>query len=86
MADFFAQLESFDALEPAIIRTTKIHKVLKAIVKLSSIPKDEEHGFKRRSAAMLENWNKRLDADGEAAPASGGEAKGAEGKEEAAAP
>ncbi|KAK5124281.1 hypothetical protein LTR85_001984 [Meristemomyces frigidus] len=82
MADFFTQLEGYNDLEPAIIRTTKIHKVLKAIVKLSSIPKDEEFNFKKRSAAMLEIWNKRMEADGDAAPASAEEPKSAapEGK------
>lgn len=68
MAEFFSQLEAYENLEPSIIRTTKIHKVLKAIVKLSSIPKDEEFQFKKRSSAMLEIWNKRMEADGDAAP------------------
>ncbi|KAK0257495.1 hypothetical protein LTS09_007542 [Friedmanniomyces endolithicus] len=75
MADFFSQLENYDTLEPFIIRTTKIHKVLKAIVKLATIPKEEEYNFKKRSAAMLEIWNKRMEADGEGAPASAVEAK-----------
>lgn len=68
MADFFSQLEKYENLEPAIIRTTKIHKVLKAIVKLAAIPKDDEFGFKKRSIQMLEIWNKRMEADGETAP------------------
>jgi hypothetical protein len=67
MGEFFGQLEKYDNLEPQIIRTTKIHKVLKAIVKLASIPKDEELGFKRRSADLLEIWNKRMEGDGEPA-------------------
>jgi hypothetical protein len=70
MAEFFGQLEKYDNLEPSIIRTTKIHKVLKAIVKLASIPKDEELGFKKRSADLLEIWNKRMEGEGEAAPKS----------------
>ncbi|KAK4550392.1 hypothetical protein LTR36_003359 [Oleoguttula mirabilis] len=77
MADFFTQLEGYENLEPAIIRVTKIHKVLKAIVKLSSIPKDEELQFKKRSGAMLETWNKRMEADGDAAPAAAEEPKSA---------
>lgn len=92
MADFFSQLEAYESLEPSIIRVTKIHKVLKAIVKLSSIPKDEEFQFKKRSSAMLEVWNKRMEADGDGgAPKSAGlpedkapEANGV--KEESAAP
>lgn len=75
MADFFTQLENYDSLEPSIIRTTKIHKVLKAIVKLVTIPKEEEYNFKKRSATMLEIWNKRMESDPEAAPASATEPK-----------
>ena len=65
MADFFTQLEQHTDIEPSIIRQTKIHKVLKAIVKLSSIPREEEFNFKKRSAAMLEIWNKRMEGDAE---------------------
>ena len=75
MAEFFAQLEAYHDLEPVIIRNTKVHKVLKAIVKLSSIPKDEEYNFKKRSAAMLEVWNKRMESDGDAPPPSATESK-----------
>jgi hypothetical protein len=75
MADFFSQLEAYENLEPSIIRSTKVHKVLKAIVKLSSIPKDELYNFKKRSAAMLEVWNKRMEAEGDAVPASATETK-----------
>jgi len=74
MDEFFTQLEAYENLEAIIIRNTKIHKVLKAIVKLISIPKDEQYSFKKRSATMLEIWNKRMDADAEAAaPASAAE-------------
>lgn len=75
MADFFSQLEAYENLEPSIIRATKVHKVLKAVVKLSSIPKDELYNFKTRSAAMLEVWNKRMEAEGDAAPPSATDAK-----------
>lgn len=74
MAEFLAQLEGYENLEPAIIRNTKIHKVLRGIVKLASIPEDEQHQFKKRSAALLGEWNKRMDADTESAPASAVEA------------
>lgn len=63
MAEFFNQLEGYAELEPSIIRTTKIHKVLKAIVKLASVPKDGEYNFKKRSSAMLEIWNKRMESE-----------------------
>ncbi|EME44229.1 hypothetical protein DOTSEDRAFT_24304 [Dothistroma septosporum NZE10] len=68
MAEFFSQLESYEDLEPAIIRGTKIHKVLKAIVKLAMVPRDEDFAFKKRSTALLEVWNKRMESDGDAAP------------------
>jgi hypothetical protein len=86
MADFFSQLESYENLEPSIIRTTKIHKVLKAIVKLTSIPREEQFNFKKRSAAMLEIWNKRMEADGDAAPAGNSKSAVAEEKAASAAP
>jgi hypothetical protein len=82
MGEFFGQLEKYDNLEPSIIRTTKIHKVLKAIVKLASIPKDEELGFKRRSAELLEIWNKRM--EGESEPAQKSDEKAPETNGEAA--
>lgn len=75
MAGFFTQLEGHHDLEPSIIRTTKVHKVLKAIIKLSSIPKDEEYNWKLRSAALLEIWNKRMEADRDTAPPSATEPK-----------
>ena len=75
MADFFTQLEGYESLEPAIIRNTKVHKVLKAIVKLAAIPKEEQYNFKKRSAALLETWNKRMETEPESAPASAVEAK-----------
>ncbi|KAM3419756.1 hypothetical protein BST61_g3089 [Cercospora zeina] len=77
MAEFFTQLEGYENLEPAIIRLTKIHKVLKAIVKLASVPKDDEFNFKKRSSAMLEIWNKRLEADGDAQAGAGDKEKSA---------
>lgn len=85
MGEFFGQLEKYDNLEPSIIRTTKIHKVLKAIVKLASIPKDEELGFKKRSADLLEVWNKRMEGEGETAPKPAAEEKAPETNGETAA-
>ncbi|KAM0712479.1 hypothetical protein Q7P37_011575 [Cladosporium fusiforme] len=85
MGEFFGQLEKYDNLEPSIIRTTKIHKVLKAIVKLASIPKDEELGFKKRSADLLEIWNKRMEGEGETAPKPAVEEKAPETNGETAA-
>jgi len=63
MAEYFTSLEGLDDLEQTVIRTTKIHKVLKAILKLGNIPKDEDYNFKTRSTALLNKWQKVL-ADG----------------------
>lgn len=63
MANYFQKLESHEDLEVSIIRATKIHRVLKMIAKLSSIPKDEEYHFRRRSIDILAKWKNLLDTD-----------------------
>ncbi|KAM0280725.1 hypothetical protein ACHAQH_003895 [Verticillium albo-atrum] len=69
MSDYISKLESFPDLEVSIIRATKINKVLKAILKLESIPKEAEFNFKSRSQALLDKWTKILTTgDGAAAP------------------
>lgn len=60
MSEFISKLEGYSELEVSIIRTTKINKVLKAIIKLSSIPREEEFKFKSRSQTLLDKWNKLL--------------------------
>ncbi|KAI9792575.1 MAG: hypothetical protein M1816_002095 [Peltula sp. TS41687] len=60
MADYITKLESYDNLEFSMIRTTKINKVLKGIVKLSSIPKDEEYRFRQRSYELIQTWNQLM--------------------------
>ncbi|KAG8526937.1 uncharacterized protein KY384_008366 [Bacidia gigantensis] len=64
MSDFLSDLEALPDLEGSIIRTTKIHKVLKQMIKLENIPLEEEHKFKDRSAALLTIWNDTLSSDG----------------------
>lgn len=96
MAEHFGPLEELHDLEAKIIRETKIHKVLRAIIKLDSIPKDEEFNFKSRSKELLDIWDKTLDAhidDGKtaktSAPATNGDAAtktGQASKEPSAAP
>lgn len=75
MAEHFKSLEEYKGLEPEIIKLTKIHKVLKAIIRLNSIPKDEEYGFKKRSHELLGHWNKALAADTGAGGVDGDEAR-----------
>jgi outer membrane biosynthesis protein TonB len=70
MATYIKKLEGYADLEVSIIRTTKINKVLKALIKLNTIPRDEEYQFRKRSVELLSQWNKILGAepaDGDAA-------------------
>jgi hypothetical protein len=60
MSEFVGKLEGYADLEVSIIRATKINKVLKAILKIPTIPKEEEFHFKRRSQSLLDKWNKLL--------------------------
>ncbi|RDW67705.1 hypothetical protein BP6252_09101 [Coleophoma cylindrospora] len=60
MSEFVTKLEGYSDLEVSIIRKTKINKVLKAILKLPTIPKEDELQFKPRSQTLLDKWNKLL--------------------------
>lgn len=60
MSSYIKKLENYGDLEVSIIKATKINKVLKALVKLNTIPKDEEFKFRERSIEMLTKWNKLL--------------------------
>jgi hypothetical protein len=60
MSEYVTTLEAFPNLEVSIIRETKINKVLKAILKLENIPKEDEFKFKPRSQVLLDKWNKLL--------------------------
>lgn len=83
MSTFIKKLEGYADLEVSIIRNTKINKVLKALIKLTTIPRDEEFEFRKRSLELLSQWNKILGAepidadtiaekDGKASPATNG--------------
>jgi hypothetical protein len=63
MSEYLGQLEAHQTLEAEVITKTKIHKVLKAIIRLESIPKEEEYAFKRRSNDLLRSWGDALSAD-----------------------
>lgn len=60
MSEYVSKLEGYADLEVSIIRATKINKVLKAILKLAVIPKEEVFQFKPRSQTLLDKWNKLL--------------------------
>ena len=57
------QLEQYTDLDAGIIKSTKINKVLKAILKLDSIPLEETYNFKDRSSHMLAAWAPALGLD-----------------------
>ncbi|KAG9245713.1 hypothetical protein BJ878DRAFT_337988 [Calycina marina] len=86
MAEFVTKLEGYADLEVSIIRATKINKVLKAIIKLSSIPKEEDYNFKSRSQTLLDKWNTLLASDTPSAATNGGEDAHADADDNAAAP
>ncbi|KAL1990268.1 hypothetical protein VTN49DRAFT_6107 [Thermomyces lanuginosus] len=91
MARFIARLEGYENLEVSIIRSTKISKVLKAIIRLNTIPRDEEFNIRRRAMDILAKWKNLLDSDVAAAEAkeatpqaNGVHKEGGEGEEEKA--
>lgn len=67
MSNYLSKVEAHPDLEGSILRATKIHKVLKAMIRLDSIPKDDEYHFKKRSRELLDKWNKTLASDPSAA-------------------
>ncbi|MCJ1239768.1 hypothetical protein MMC14_007766 [Varicellaria rhodocarpa] len=61
MSDILHTLESQHVdLEMDIVRATKIHKVLKAMLRLKSNPGDEKYHFKGRSEELLKKWEMTL--------------------------
>lgn len=63
MSDYLEELENLKELEGSIIRATKIHKVLKQMIKLETIPLNEEYNFKERASKLLGKWNDVLSND-----------------------
>ncbi|KAI9727981.1 MAG: hypothetical protein M1828_005386 [Chrysothrix sp. TS-e1954] len=61
--DFLTKLERHEHLDDAVIRVTKIHKVLRGILTAKfSIPHDEEMKFSERCRRTLEKWGYPFDA------------------------
>lgn len=60
ISEYILQLEKFPNLDPATIRNTNIHKVLKVINKSTSIPLDDQFEIKQRSVRLLERWTELL--------------------------
>lgn len=57
MSDYVQKLEMYDDLDATLVASTKINKVLKGVVKLASIPKEEEYHLRQRSHDLLQKWN-----------------------------
>jgi hypothetical protein len=60
MAEHLGTLEQYADLEAEIIKDTKANKLLKVILKLPTIPRDEEFRFKERCRSLLDTWNKTV--------------------------
>jgi hypothetical protein len=60
MAEHFAKLEGFTHIEEEIFQYSKIHKVMREIDKLPSVPGDNKYHFKRRAHDLLLRWKKPL--------------------------
>ena len=63
MDEHLTALENFRDLEPQIIRETKVAKLLKVILKLTEIPRNDEFKFKERCGRLLSGWNEILAND-----------------------
>ncbi|EOA89082.1 hypothetical protein ACJQWK_05989 [Exserohilum turcicum] len=71
MSEYLKQLEAHEDLEAEVIKKTKVHKVLRAIMKLETIPLEEDFAFKKRSTELLTKWSGALASDPEPAGANG---------------
>lgn len=83
MNEYLTILENFGSnMEVPIIRATKINKVLKAILKLEAIPREDEFKFKNRSQTLLDQWNKLMANEGTPAAAPNTATNGVNGTSE----
>lgn len=71
MSRLLAELEAFADLEAPILRATKIHKVLQAVVKMERIPKDDESSLWMRVQALLDDYELTLATADDDEPCSG---------------
>lgn len=67
MEEHLSVLEQHQDLEPAVIKETKVNKLLKVILKIPSIPRDEEFKFKDRCQKLLDAWTAVLNGSEQAA-------------------
>jgi hypothetical protein len=59
------QLECYPDLEVSILKATKINKVLKGILKLSDIPREDEFRIKSRCSELSAKWTLTIQAAAE---------------------
>ncbi|UZJ53786.1 hypothetical protein CBS101457_003106 [Exobasidium rhododendri] len=50
------QVEGYEGITADVLRVTKIGKVMRRVVQLPSIPRDEEFKFKERAETLCEKW------------------------------
>ncbi|KAI0547532.1 hypothetical protein F4679DRAFT_597519 [Xylaria curta] len=84
LSDFLGKVEVCLDLDAGIIRVTRIHKGLRAILRLEKIPKEEEFHFKSRSQTLLDKWNILLDSHRAPTPGAEPSSANANGVNEAA--
>ncbi|EST08478.1 PWWP domain protein [Kalmanozyma brasiliensis GHG001] len=63
----FKTVEEYDGMTAEHLRTTKIGKVMKRVMQLSDIPRDDEFHFKERAEKLCAKWGAIM-AGGDAAP------------------
>lgn len=63
MHENLTQLETYPDLETSIIKATKINKVLKGVLKLADIPREDEFKFKNRCTELLGKWTAAMSAE-----------------------
>lgn len=71
MHEHMTQLAVYHDLDASIIKATKINKVLKAMIKLATIPREHEFKFKERAQSILASWSKQLQEDAPPAASNG---------------
>ncbi|KAF1812449.1 hypothetical protein P152DRAFT_338937 [Eremomyces bilateralis CBS 781.70] len=58
-----SDLEKHENLEVSIIKATKINKVLKQLLRIEYIPRDEEFHFRQRATDLLGIYNKSMELE-----------------------
>ncbi|KAI9864282.1 MAG: hypothetical protein M1813_003200 [Trichoglossum hirsutum] len=60
LAEHFAKLEGYTHIDEETFQYSKIHKVIREVDKLPSVPGDNKYHFKRRAHDLLLRWKKPL--------------------------